>query len=141
MNNNNVQNQDKADAFLPPVELIQKYEELGIGSDLISIVKEEQKHRHTIQKKYLLCYILGQIASLVLAIFVFFGIYKLMYSGLKTEAYILLSVYVVLFVFAFIKARKDRIRNINNNSKKKNVNCNRNRQQRRYNNYNGHNNK
>ena len=29
--NNNMQNQDKVDAFLPPVELIQRYEELGIG--------------------------------------------------------------------------------------------------------------
>ena len=135
---NNIQNQDKADAFLPPVELIQKYEELGIGKDLMSVVKEEQKHRHAIQKKYISCYILGQIASLVLAVFVFLGIYKLMLSGLKTEAYILLGVYVVLFIFAFVKARKDRIRNISNNSKKKNVVNNKSRQQKRYN-YNNYN--
>ena len=75
MSENNINNQDKMDAFLPPVELIQKYEELGIGKDLISVVKDEQTHRHNIQKKYIMCYILGQIASLVLAVAVFFGVY------------------------------------------------------------------
>lgn len=136
---NSLQNQDKVEAFLPPVELIQKYEELGIGNDLIKLVKEEQEHRHNIQKKYIICYILGQIASLVLAIAVFFGIYKFMISGLIIHAYIVLCVYVILFIFAFIKARKDRIRNIANNSKKKTTSLiiNRNKQKRYNNSYNG----
>ena len=134
--NNNVQHQDKADAFLPPVELIQRYEELGIGEDLMSVVKDEQEHRHGIQKRYIFCYILGQITSFALTVLVFFGIYKLILSGLKTEAYTLLGVYVMLFVFAFVKARKDRIRNINNNSKRKVMtSSNKSRQQRKYNNY------
>lgn len=135
----NLQNQDKVEAFLPPVELIQKYEELGIGKDLIELVKEEQEHRHNIQKKYIICYMLGQIASLILAIAVFFGIYKFMINGLTIHAYIILCVYVVLFIFAFIKARKDRIRNIANNSKKKTTSTiiNRNKQKRYNNSYNG----
>ena len=117
--NSNLQNQDKVEAFLPPVELIQKYEELGIGKDLVELVRDEQEHRHNIQKKYIMCYMLGQIASLILAIGVFFGVYKFMMNGMVKHAYIVLGIYVVLFIFAFIKARKDRIRNIANNSKKK----------------------
>ena len=134
--NNNLQNQDKVDAFLPPVELIQKYEELGIGKDLMSVVRDEQEHRHRIQKKYIFCYILGQIASLVLSVFVFLGIYKLTLNGFKTEAYTFLTVYVLLFIFAFIKARKDRARSISNNSKRSNATTShRSRQQKRFNNY------
>ena len=65
-----------------------------------------------------------------------------MMNGLTTQAYIVLGVYVVLFIFAFIKARKDRIRNITNNSKKRILNSNINirPQQKRYNtSYSNHN--
>lgn len=136
--NSNIQNQDKVEAFLPPVELIQRYEELGIGKDLMSVVRDEQKHRHAIQKKYIFCYALGQIASLILAIFVFTGVYRLLLVGQKKEAYILLGVYAVLFIFAFIKARKDRIRNINNNSKKRIISS-KPRIQKRYNSHSSYN--
>lgn len=142
MSENSTNNQDKMDAFLPPVELIQKYEELGIGKDLISIVKDEQIHRHGIQKKYLTCYIFGQISSLILAAIVFLGIYKFMLNGLIIQAYIVLGVYAILFIFAFIKARRDRVRNITNNSKKRILsNSNTRPQPKRYNtSYSSHNN-
>lgn len=108
MNNNTQHNKEKVEAFLPPAELIQKYEELGIGEDLISLVREEQEHRHRLQKKYLLCYIIGQILGFVLSFIVAHGVYDLILKGYQKEAYILLGVFFVLTIYIFSSVRKDR---------------------------------
>ena len=32
-------NKDKVEAFLPPIELLKKYEDMGMGGDLIKLIK------------------------------------------------------------------------------------------------------
>ncbi len=104
----NTNGQEKLEAFLPPVELLHKYEELGMGGDLIGLIKKEQAHRHQLQKKYLMCYRFGQILSFFLIALVSCGIYNLFVNELKIEAYIsMVALIATMFGVLFI-IRKDK---------------------------------
>lgn len=99
---------EKVDAMLPPPELLERYKSLGFGDNLIDLVKIEQTHRHNLQKKYLLCYKLGQILGFIIIMFFFYSIFKLMNQNMRTEAYILSGIFSILTLIIVIFLRNNR---------------------------------
>ncbi len=119
------------DPLLPPAELIEKYKDLGLGENLVELVKVEQKHRHELQKKYLINYRLGQIFGFIIILFFLKSVFDLVKYDYKIEAYILSSILSIstLIIIAILRVNnkiglKNRIaakkRFTNNNSKLKN---------------------
>lgn len=81
--------------LLPSPEILSRYKELGLGEDLVKLVKEEQKHRHNLQKKYLLNYRLGQLFGFILMLFFLKSVFNLVEKGFTKEAYILSGVFIL----------------------------------------------
>lgn len=107
---------EQVEAFLPPIELLQKYEELGMGEDLIKLVTTEQKHRLELQKKYFLHYRFGQLFSFLLSAYFCYNVFELIKLGNRQDAYILFGIFVFLLCFVYVNSRKDK------NLQHKNVN-------------------
>ena len=116
------------DPLLPPVELLVKYKDLGLGENLVELVKEEQKHRHELQKKYLISYRLGQIFSFIIILFFLKSIFDLIKYGYKLEVYILASIlsistFIIIIFLRFnnkigLKNRITAKKRFNNNKNK-----------------------
>lgn len=85
-------NNTNRDPLLPPPELLMKYKELGLGENLTDLVKEEQKHRHELQKKYLINYRLGQFFGFFVILFFLKSVFDLVKMDYTIEAYILASI-------------------------------------------------
>lgn len=101
-------NQERKDSLLPPPEILTKYEELGIGEDLIDLIQKEQEHRHNLQKKYLKAYRTGQLFSYLLSLVFLYGIFKLVKLDYVREAYIILSLFTVLIIAVTLIIRFDK---------------------------------
>lgn len=134
-NNNNTEKE-----LLPPPELLTRYKELGLGENLVEIVKKEQEHRHNLQKKYLLSYRIGQLFGFILILFFLKLVFGLMEKGFKTEAYIFTGVFILATFIIVIILRvnnkiglKNRLADKRRNNRNNNYNNNQSRQfQRRY---------
>lgn len=96
---------EQKNSLLPPPEILEKYQQLGINEDLVKLIKIEQEHRHKLQNKYLLNYRLGQTFSFVLCLFFLYIIFDLVKFGYKIEAYIILTVFVFLTLSVTILLR------------------------------------
>ena len=108
MINNNLNNENRKDSILPPPEILVKYEELGIGEDLIDLIKKEQQHRHLLQKKYARIYFCGQIFSFILSMTFIYEIFKLVRMEYVKEAYILSGLFFVLIILVAIILRSEK---------------------------------
>ena len=102
-------NESKVDAMLSPPELLARYKEMGLGDNLVDLVKDEQKHRHSLQKKYFCAYILGQILGCGIIVFFLTNIFCLMKQGLKQESYILSLIFCCLMVIITYIIRSNRM--------------------------------
>lgn len=116
--------------LLPSPELLSRYKELGLGEDLVKLVKEEQVHRHNLQKKYLLNYRIGQLFGFILMLFFLKLVFGLVEKGFITEAYILSAIFALatLVIVVILRvnnkiglrnrmADKRRMNNIANNNR------------------------
>ena len=99
-NNNNLNDNNKKDSLLPPPEILVKYEELGIGEDLINLIKKEQEHRHILQNKYFRVYLFGQILGFLTFLLFIYEIFKLVRIDYIREAYIMFGLFA-----SYIKIR------------------------------------
>ncbi len=116
------------DPLLPPAELLAKYKDLGLGENLVELVREEQKHRHELQKKYLINYRLGQIFGFIIILFFLKSVFDLVRYDYKIEAYILssilsISTLIIIMVLRFnnkvgLKNRIAAKKRFNNNNSK-----------------------
>lgn len=88
-------NNNTEKSLLPSPELLSKYKELGLGDNLIKLVREEQKHRHSLQKKYLLTYRLGQLFGFILMLFFIKSVFDLVNKGFVKEAYFLSILFIL----------------------------------------------
>lgn len=125
-----INNSEQRDSLLPPPEIISRYKELGVGEDIIKLVKKEQEHRHILQNKYQNNYRMGQIFGFLLCSLVIINIFKLIKIGLVFESYIMLISFSLLtVVICFLTRTKTSIRRRtslnnrkNNNIRKRNFN-------------------
>ena len=125
-----INNSEQRDSLLPPPEIISRYKELGVGEDIIKLVKKEQEHRHILQNKYQNNYRMGQIFGFLLCSLVIINIFKLIRIGLVFESYIMLTSFSLLaVVICFLTRTKIGIRRRtslnnrkNNNIRKRNFN-------------------
>ena len=131
-NYNNINNMEKE--LLPSPELLAKYKELGLGEDLAKLVKEEQEHRHNLQKKYLINYRIGQLFGFILILFFLKLVFGLVEKGFRTEAYVLSGVYVLSTLIIVIILRVNNRMGLRNRlaDKRRMMNGNRPQQQRPY---------
>lgn len=108
-------NIEQKDSLLPPPEIISRYKELGIGNDIIELVKSEQEHRHILQNKYQNNYRMGQVFGFLLCALVIANVFNLIKMGLMLEAYIMLGSFSVLTIMICFLTRTKGIvrRNIN----------------------------
>lgn len=104
----NNSSQERKDSLLPPPEILTKYEELGIGEDLIDLVQKEQEHRHNLQKKYLKAYRTGQLFSYILSLLFLYGIFILVKLDYVREAYVIMGLFVVLIIAITLIIRLDK---------------------------------
>ena len=104
INNNNIQEQQK-DSLLPPPEILMKYQELGIGEDLLELVKAEQEHRHTLQNKYQVNYRMGQLFGFIICLLFICNIFRLIGDGYSIEAYILFGIFSLLLLTITLEVR------------------------------------
>ena len=100
-------NKDKIEAFLPPIELLKKYEDMGMGGDLIKLIKTEQEHRLSLQKKYYIQYMIGQLFGFVISMYFFYNIFKLVLADKSIHAYILSAIFLLLVTIIYIFSKKD----------------------------------
>jgi uncharacterized membrane protein len=101
----------RIDSLLPPPEILERYKELGMGENLVDLIKAEQKHRHALQNKYAISYRIGQITGMTVVLYYFYGVFRLIDNGLEKQAYTLtciLSVLVLLSVI-IIRRKKDEV--------------------------------
>ncbi len=108
MINNNLSNENRKDSILPPPEILVKYEELGIGDDLISLVKKEQEHRHLLQKKYARVYFYGQLFNFILSTLFIYEVFKLVRIEYTKEAYILFALFAALIIVVTIILKSEK---------------------------------
>ena len=108
MINNNLNNENRKDSILPPPEILVKYEELGIGEDLIDLIKKEQEHRHSLQKKYARAYFCGQMFGFILSMTFIYEIFKLVQMEYMKEAYILFALFAILIIVITIILRSEK---------------------------------
>jgi uncharacterized membrane protein len=105
----NEKNNSKVEPLLPPPEVLDKYKELGFGENLVELVRIEQRHRHSLQKKYAANYRLGQLSGFLVALYFFIEIFRLINKGLDKQAYILTLILsaLVLSVSLIIRKKRD----------------------------------
>ena len=108
MISNNLNNENRKDSILPPPEILVKYEELGIGEDLIDLIKKEQQHRHLLQKKYARAYFCGQMFSFILSMTFIYELFKLVRMEYIKEAYILFALFAILIIVITIILRSEK---------------------------------
>lgn len=108
MISNNLNNENRKDSILPPPEILVKYEELGIGEDLIDLIKKEQQHRHLLQRKYARSYFFGQMFSFILSMALIYELFKLVRMEYMKEAYILFALFAVLVIIVTIVLRSEK---------------------------------
>ena len=121
----NLDNKDKIEAFLPPIELLQKYEEMGMGGDLINLIKTEQEHRLNLQKKYCLQYKIGQFFAFVISMYFFYNIFKLILNDKSIHAYILSAIFLLFVAIIYIfSKRENNVQQQNKTNYKKQMNNN-----------------
>lgn len=118
-----INNSEQRDSLLPPPEIISRYKELGVGEDIIKLVKKEQEHRHILQNKYQNNYRMGQIFGFLLCSLVIINIFKLIKIGLVFESYVMLISFSLLtVVICFLTRTKTSIRRRTSLNNKKNNN-------------------
>lgn len=103
----NLDNKDKIEAFLPPIELLRKYEEVEMGGDLIKLIKTEQEHRLNLQRKYCFQYKIGQFFAFVISMYFFYNIFKLILNDKTIHAYILSAIFLLFVVAIYVFSRKE----------------------------------
>lgn len=121
-------NVEQKDSLLPPPEIISRYKELGIGNDIIDLVKNEQEHRHILQNKYQNNYRMGQIFGFLLCALVIVNVFNLIKMDLMVEAYIMLGSFSILTIMicfltrtkGTIRKRNTTINNRRTNSRRRN---------------------
>lgn len=103
--------ENRRDALLPPPELLRRYEEIskGLSKDLVKIVKEEQDHRHRLQKKYLMHYRLGQLIGTGCIVYTLIKIFELIKEGKENPAYVMAGIFAVLILLALKQYRYDKV--------------------------------
>jgi uncharacterized membrane protein len=99
---------ERRDSLLPPVEVLERYEELQGGRDLINLVKIEQEHRHRLQNKYSNSHRLGQVLSFIVTVYFIYEIFALIKLDYIKEAYIVSGIFssMVLGVALVLKANR-----------------------------------
>ena len=123
-------NKDKVEAFLPPIELLKKYEDMGMGGDLIKLIKTEQEHRLSLQKKYYIQYMIGQLFGFIISMYFFYNIFKLVSADKSIHAYILSAIFLLFVTIIYVHSKKDCCnQQQNKHNQKKQMNNNNNRRQ------------
>lgn len=119
-------NTEQKDSLLPPPEIISRYKELGVGEDIIKLVKKEQEHRHVLQNKYQNNYRMGQFFGFLLCVLVIINIFYLIKIGFTIEAYSMLACFSILTIaICFITRTKSCTRRkISTNSRRSTNNNN-----------------
>jgi uncharacterized membrane protein len=121
--------EERIDSLLPPPELLERYNELGLGTNLVELVKAEQEHRHKLQRKYAMSYRIGQLGSLAIILYYLTGIFRLVEKGFVKEAYSITAIMslLVLVVVIILRRKRDIVAkkragrtNTNNNSGRNN---------------------
>lgn len=120
-------NKDKIEAFLPPIELLQKYEEMEMGGDLIALIKKEQEHRLSLQRKYYMQYKIGQLFAFIISMYFFYNIFNLVLNNKSIQAYILTAIFLLFVAIIYIFSKKENIQQQNKINQKKQLNINNNR--------------
>ncbi len=108
MISNNLNNENKKDSILPPPEILARYEELGIGEDLINLIEKEQEHRHLLQKKYFRVYRCGQVFSFILSLLFVYELFKLIRMDYIKEAYIIFVLFAALIIIVTMILRSEK---------------------------------
>jgi len=122
-----INNDSRKEILLPPAELLEKYERVSPGSskEIIKLVQQEQEHRHSLQKKYLFHYRLGQFFGLGYGIYLMYLIFDLFKAGQTNAAYILTAMFGFLIVLILQQYREDRTAAAKRNEQRNNYNNNR----------------
>lgn len=112
--------QEKNEAILPPVELLEKYEKIskGLSKELVSLLKKEQEHRHKMQKMYLRNFRLGQLFGAAFLLFMILVIFELAKNGSTDVSCIMSAVLGILMILIAYKHKKDRANNFKRNFNK-----------------------
>jgi uncharacterized membrane protein len=104
--------QQRTDRTLPPVELLERYERVAKGSstELIKLIKEEQEHRHKLQRRYLISYRMGQIFSLLFNVYLVTLIAKIYLLSEKGSIalYSAIGFYILFLLIAIMESKSDR---------------------------------
>lgn len=102
----------RSDSTLPPVELLERYERVAKGSskELIKLVKDEQEHRHNLQRKYAISYRMGQIFSLLFNVYLVTLIAKMYLLSEKGNValYSVIGFYSFFLIVSILGSRSDR---------------------------------
>lgn len=103
-------NKTQRDPLLPPPELLARYDDIekGMSKKLVEIIKKEQEHRQSLQKKYLFHYRLGQLFGFGYGIFIMCKIFELAKMGKENVAYTLTVIFGVLTLVILSQYKKDR---------------------------------
>jgi len=98
------------EALLPPPELLERYDAIspGLTKELVEIIKDEQKHRQSLQKKYLFHYRLGQLFGFGYGIYVIYKIFELAQTGNEKIAYVLAGIFGILTLAILSQYKTDR---------------------------------
>lgn len=124
----NTNNNERRETLLPPPELLERYEGIskGLSKNLIDLVKDEQKHRHRLQKKYLNHFRCGQFFGGMFLMYIMFMIFDLARYGDFALAYFMCAMFGLLIVLILMQYKKDKlsavIRNSNKNIQQNNNN-------------------
>ncbi|MDR0572332.1 MAG: hypothetical protein LBG48_05765 [Rickettsiales bacterium] len=99
---------NKLEPLLPSPEILERYKRLGFGENLVELVRVEQKHRHSLQRKYATSYRLGQFSGFLITLYCLVEIFRLINKGLDKQAYILTLVFSALVLLVSLIVRKNR---------------------------------
>jgi uncharacterized membrane protein len=117
---------NRIDSLLPPPEVLERYRELGMGENLVDLIRAEQKHRHALQNRYAISYRVGQITGMVAVLYYFYGVFNLIGRGLEKQAYTLTYILsgLVLLSVLIIRRKKDEVAKRRANRQTDNTNTN-----------------
>ncbi|MDD2840024.1 MAG: DUF2335 domain-containing protein, partial [Rickettsiales bacterium] len=109
--------QEKRETLLPPPELLERYENIskGLSRDLLTLVKNEQEHRHKLQDKYFMHFRIGQIFGAVFLLYIISMVFELAKAGNIAIAYLMAGLFGLLIVLILFQYKKDKIQGITNN--------------------------
>lgn len=108
--NNFRDNSDRRDTLLPPAELLERYESIYPDStkELMDMARKEQKHRHSLQRKYLMQFRLGQLFGVIFTGYILFEIFRMLKMGMYVQGYVTLFVFAILIMQIIRVYRSDR---------------------------------